>query len=140
MTESRYHSRYRGLDPMREPWTAQPENTVGGWCVTMSRIPGTPADGNPPVCDFVNQELAEHVAKLHNDWLEAGGRPVSDDEPTIEELIERSSLGTPAARALRARTTPEEVERVRERMEQLRRTGCPPGCTPIRHVRECPNY
>ena len=30
-------------------------------------------------------------------------------EPCIDELIERSSLGTPAARALRARTTDEEV-------------------------------
>lgn len=34
------------------------------------------------------------------------------DGPTIEELIERSSLGTPGAKALRARTPPEVAEAI----------------------------
>jgi hypothetical protein len=34
-------------------------------------------------------------------------------EPSFAELLERSSLGTPGAKALRSRTTPEQVAQVR---------------------------
>ncbi|WP_433479185.1 hypothetical protein ACQPZP_20435 [Spirillospora sp. CA-142024] len=40
------------------------------------------------------------------------------DEATIADLVEASSLGTPAARALRARTTDEQARVVRERARQ----------------------
>lgn len=39
-----------------------------------------------------------------------------DERSAIEELIEASSLGTPAAKALRARTPPQVVAGVRRRM------------------------
>ena len=41
------------------------------------------------------------------------------EEARIRELLDASSLGTPAAKALIARTTPEEVEKVRQRMREL---------------------
>ena len=40
-------------------------------------------------------------------------------EPTIEELIEASSLGTPEAKAARESADPEAVERVMERVREL---------------------
>lgn len=50
---------------LRNPWIAQPEDTIGGWCVTLA-IPATPAQGNPPIADFCTQEIAQHIANLHN--------------------------------------------------------------------------
>ena len=46
-----------------------------------------------------------------------------DDERTINELIEASSLGTPEAKALRERTPPEVVDRIMAEVD--RRHGCP---------------
>ncbi len=48
-------------DPIRDPWRAQP-NRVGGWRITLDK-------GNTVVADFVAGEVAEHIVKLHNDWL-----------------------------------------------------------------------
>ena len=47
------------------------------------------------------------------------------DEPdlTIEELIERSSLGTPEAKALRESASREDVERVLRRVHELEQEG-----------------
>jgi len=42
------------------------------------------------------------------------------DRLPIEELIEQSSLGTPAAKALRARTSDAEVAKLRERIAKVR--------------------
>lgn len=53
-----------------ERWRAQPENTIGGWCITVEKIPGTPADGNPPLADFSTEEVTRHLVALHNNWLE----------------------------------------------------------------------
>jgi hypothetical protein len=52
--------------------------------------------------------------------LRAAGVTVEAD-PEFMKLIEASSLGTPAARALRASTPPEVVDRVRARMRELER-------------------
>lgn len=51
-------------------WVAQEDNTMGGWCITVADIPGTPADGNPVVGNFVTEEMARHVVAVHNDSLE----------------------------------------------------------------------
>jgi hypothetical protein len=56
---------------LEKPWKAQPENTMGNWCVTVAEIPGTPADGNPPVAEMIYENVAAHVAELHNKWLGA---------------------------------------------------------------------
>jgi hypothetical protein len=44
----------------------------------------------------------------------------SDDRPTIEELVERSSLGTPEAKALRESVSPEAAAAVVRRSRELR--------------------
>lgn len=41
----------------------------------------------------------------------------------IDELIERSSLGTPTARELRRRTSDDEVARVQRLVEAIERSG-----------------
>ena len=43
----------------------------------------------------------------------------SRPEPSIDALIERSSLGTPHAKTVRASADPAQVERVMERVRQL---------------------
>lgn len=57
---------YGELDPLTEPWLAQPDDLIGGWCVTMTAVPGTPADGNPPIANFITEGIATHIAALHN--------------------------------------------------------------------------
>jgi hypothetical protein len=69
-------------DAINQRWKAQPENTVGGWCVTVEAVPGTPADGNPPIVYFCSEDHARHVADLHNDWLARS----SPRFTTIQEL------------------------------------------------------
>ena len=45
------------------------------------------------------------------------------DEQRIRDLIEASSLGTPDAKAMRERTSPEVVRRVVERAKELSAGG-----------------
>lgn len=51
-------------------WFAQPNDLVGGWCVMPVDEP--PSYGVMEVADFTTREAAEHIAKLHNDWLNQG--------------------------------------------------------------------
>ncbi len=53
---------------MNEQWFAQPEDTIGGWCVTSSPEPPSAGLRNV-VADFVNEDAARHIALLHNTWL-----------------------------------------------------------------------
>ena len=55
-------------------WTAMPNDLIGGWCVMAGDKPPSTAR-EPEVCDIMNQEIAEHVAGLHNRWL--GDQPVT---------------------------------------------------------------
>lgn len=55
-------------------WRAQPENTIGGWCVTLEDDERTPADGAFTIACFVSEELAAHIAILHNGFLRAAER------------------------------------------------------------------
>ena len=50
-------------------WRAQPDDMIGGWCVTAD-WPGTPASGLVQFANFCSREVAEHIATLHNSWLE----------------------------------------------------------------------
>lgn len=56
--------------------------------------------------------------------------------PTIEELIERSSLGTPGAKALRARTPPDVASSIVERATAQRCGNC--GCSASTGRADCP--
>lgn len=59
------------LQLMTRPWRAQPENTVGGWCVTLAEDPRTPAGGALAIAMFLSRNVAEHIAEVHNDSLDA---------------------------------------------------------------------
>lgn len=58
----------RDVDVLALRWRAQPDNLIGGWCITLDE-PGTPADGLPTLADFCAGEVAEHIVDLHNAWL-----------------------------------------------------------------------
>lgn len=62
-------------------------------------------------------------------------------EPSIPDLIERSSLGTPGAKALRERTPPEVVDRIMQKVGELDRTIfiCPVCEAVIEGDQPCPN-
>lgn len=62
---------------LKVPWFAKPNDTIGGWCVMPVDEP--PSYGVPEVADFITQELAEHIAKLHNEWL--AQQPASGRHP-----------------------------------------------------------
>ena len=53
---------------LRNPWIAQPNDLIGGWCVTLAAAV-TPAQGNDPVADFCSQEVAGYIARIHNAHL-----------------------------------------------------------------------
>jgi hypothetical protein len=56
---------------MQMHWYAQPNDLIGGWCVMPADEP--PSGGLPEVADFLTQEAAEHIALLHNQWLDVHG-------------------------------------------------------------------
>jgi hypothetical protein len=58
------------VDPKTMRWRAQENNVIGGWCVTPADDPRTPADGVYEFADFLTRDMAEHIANLHNAWLE----------------------------------------------------------------------
>ncbi len=62
------NGRYRDVDPIRERWKAQPNDLIGGWCITLDED-RTLGEGAYEVGDFFFSDVAEHVVKLHNDWL-----------------------------------------------------------------------
>lgn len=48
-------------------WYAQPDDLIGGWCVTAD--PRPPSAGAAEIASFTGRNVAEHVAHLHNMWL-----------------------------------------------------------------------
>jgi len=56
---------------LNTPWFARENDLIGGWCVMPVDEP--PSLGVPEVADFTTQELAEHIAELHNQWLTVQG-------------------------------------------------------------------
>jgi hypothetical protein len=60
-------------DPMTMSWFAQPNDLIGGWCVMP--IPKPPSCGVAEVADFCREEVARHVAELHNAWLVGAALP-----------------------------------------------------------------
>ena len=79
------------LELMNRPWRAQPETTVGGWCVTLAEDGRTPAEGALAIAMFLSRDIAAHIAEMHNRSLEQpeqtppvpqqrAGRTVAADE------------------------------------------------------------
>jgi hypothetical protein len=49
-------------------WYAKPNDVIGGWCVMD--VNATPGEAEKyEIADFISQEIAEHIAELHNNWL-----------------------------------------------------------------------
>lgn len=54
---------------MNARWRAQPDDVIGGWCVTLEDDKRTPAEGAVQLADFVVERTAKHIADCHNTWL-----------------------------------------------------------------------
>jgi hypothetical protein len=55
-------------DYLDKEWFAMPEDTIGGWCVKTNELPPSQSyEGE--VATFISQEVAEHIANIHNTWL-----------------------------------------------------------------------
>lgn len=50
-------------------WRAQPDDLIGGFCVTLESETRTPAEGAIQLADFCTEHVAQHVADCHNTWL-----------------------------------------------------------------------
>ena len=58
-------------NPIKVRWRAQPDDLIGGWCVTFPESDErTPATGAVQVADFCREVDAQHIADIHNEWLE----------------------------------------------------------------------
>ena len=80
------------------PWYAQPDDLIGGWCVTdVDRPPSTfvdPLPGAPPatgryIAAFTDQAAARRIAALHNadlDRRSAPGDLQPQTSPTAEDV------------------------------------------------------
>jgi hypothetical protein len=52
---------------MAARWYAKPDDLIGGWCVMD--IDETPRlSGRPWVATFCSEQVARHIADLHNRW------------------------------------------------------------------------
>lgn len=87
------------------------------------------------------EQLAELQERLDREAGETGGRPEGLSGPDFATLLKRSSLGTPGAAALRARTGAEVRERIERRLAELEGSvpnDAPPGSAgeaePVRRV------
>lgn len=54
------------LHLLTRPWRAQPDDTAGGWCVTLDEDPRTPGTGALAIAAFLSRDLATHIAEIHN--------------------------------------------------------------------------
>ncbi len=66
---------------LTRPWRAQPEDTVGGWCITLAADPRTPSGGALAIAMFLSRDLASHIAAIHNDSLTPPSSPTSEPDP-----------------------------------------------------------
>lgn len=55
---------------LTRPWRAQPEDTVGGWCITLAEDPRAPSGGALAIAMFLSRDLATHIAAIHNSSLD----------------------------------------------------------------------
>jgi hypothetical protein len=55
-------------DYLNTQWYAMPEDTIGGWCVKINEISPSQSPGGE-VALFISEEVAKHIANIHNTWL-----------------------------------------------------------------------
>lgn len=56
---------------MDSVWYAQPDDTIGGWCVMLEDAP--PSQGGIEAGGFLSEAVARHVADLHNSFIARNG-------------------------------------------------------------------
>jgi hypothetical protein len=61
------NGQYNLTEILNAKWYAKPNDVIGGWCVMD--IDDTPSHGRFEIADFTSQEIAEHIAKLHNESI-----------------------------------------------------------------------
>jgi hypothetical protein len=54
-------------DALNVKWYAQPNDLIGGWCVSIIDKP--PSQGPGDIGNFITEEMARHVVEIHNNWL-----------------------------------------------------------------------
>lgn len=59
------------VSPLDVSWYAQPNDLIGGWCITTTDMPLSA--GAFEVADMFTEEVARHIVRLHNDWLHQPG-------------------------------------------------------------------
>ncbi len=74
-------------------WYAWPDDTIGGWAVMPVNVP--PSSGAPTVGTFLSEQIARHIAQLHNRDL--------DDQ---RRLAEHAELAEKLRAETRARLAP----------------------------------
>ena len=79
------------LQLLSEPWRAQPDDTAGGWCVTLYEDPRSPGSGALAIAMFLSQEVAVHIAETHNASLantsgDASAAALPDQRPAETSL------------------------------------------------------
>jgi hypothetical protein len=54
-------------------WHAQPDDTIGGWCVTYQVDDKgdwkLPSEGAMQIANFCYREIAEYIARIHNERI-----------------------------------------------------------------------
>lgn len=62
-----------GIDPddenISQEWKAQPNDLIGGWCVTLMSEDRPLSAGACAIAETSSKELAVHIAATHNMWL-----------------------------------------------------------------------
>lgn len=96
------------------------------WVIAVTAVTDTPwanetrEGGVVALCEF-------HATTAVTGWDATSAKDASDRSGRIREAFERSSFGTPAARAARESVSDQRAARVVKRAEELAREFCP-GC------------
>lgn len=69
---------------MNNYWYAKENDLIGGWCVCAIDAPPSQLG---EIGNFLFKEMAEHIAGLHNEWLEKNG---SSDKPKHVRFSDKS--------------------------------------------------
>lgn len=59
------------LDPMSVMWYPKINDVIGGWCITLDNKTAAFTAQAMPSDMVLTEQLAHHIARLHNQWLEA---------------------------------------------------------------------
>lgn len=58
-------------------WYVKPNDLIGGWCIID--VDSSPGESSRyEIATFISKESADHIAELHNDYLEGRCKCVTD--------------------------------------------------------------